>query len=92
MAKREVSTIISEWPGHGTALSVAYNETPPDYSGRCVLVCDDAEIAAFPDYEQAARAAMYAINLTIGGYSSAVVRQAAAGLAITHNSADDWIL
>ncbi|MGU5821787.1 hypothetical protein ACV1EH_21055 [Aeromonas caviae] len=62
---------------------------PEGYQGRCKLICDNS-FAVFPNLEQAERAACFAVNPTVGGYSD--VRIEVTTEEITHATVDDWLI
>jgi hypothetical protein len=73
-SQSEHKRILRSWPSNAEDyLSIATSELPTHYDGPCVVVLDDTQEIQFPNYEQAQLAAKLAINLTIGGYFTAVV-------------------
>ncbi len=85
--------VLTQWPvGGEQSLSAAYSDVPADYTGPCAVELDGNEVVVFPSYVEAARAACLAVNLEVGGYSSAVVMLATTKQQVTYESADVWIL
>lgn len=62
---------------------------PDNHSGRCKLIYDGRS-AVFPDLHEAERAANFAVNPTIGGYSE--VRLEPTTEEVTYMTVDDWII
>lgn len=89
--KNKCLVTIQQWPlGGELALSGAESAVPANYIGLCAVELDCESVVIFPNYEEAACAARLAVNLQIGGYSSAVVVAAKPGQQITHNTGHDW--
>lgn len=87
----ESLVIIQQWPLRGElALSSAESAVPSNYIGPCAVELDCEKVVVFPNYDEAASAARLAVNLQIGGYSSAIVVAAKPGQQITHNTGHDW--
>lgn len=83
--------IIQQWPRIDEfALSVAQSTVPADHVGPCAVELDGNKVVVFPNYKEAEIAARLAVNLQIGGYSSAVVVVAQPGQQVTHHSGYDW--
>lgn len=84
---------LLQWPANtgDLCLSEAVSSVSETYIGRCVVLLDDEKQICFPNYAEAAKASRLAVNLLIGGYSSAVVLAAEVGQAVTHDTAEEWV-
>lgn len=91
MIENECLKYLLQWPCSGEySLSEATSAVPEDYIGRCAVDLGSGRVVVFPNYVEAAKASRLAVNLLIGGYSSATVIAADVDQQITHETADDW--
>lgn len=83
---------LKSWPEAGrNALSVAYSELDDVYDGHVLMEIEGGlECAVFPTVGEAEKAAGFAINLSLCGYYSVVLRPGS-GRAVTHQSAEEWL-
>lgn len=92
--KTEHKRILRFWPENQKfPLSVATLKIPEHYDGPCIVVLDNTQKIEFPNIDEATIAARLAVNLTIGGYSSAEVVVSSDGAQIDKKflTANDWI-
>lgn len=85
-----MSVFIQYWPSNDQALSCAESAVPADHIGPCAVELDGKITLVLPNYAEAATAARLAVDLQVGGYSSAVIVQAKPGQQITHRTGHEW--
>lgn len=91
MIENECLKNLLQWPCNGDhSLSQATSAVSEGYIGRCAVDLGSGRVVVFPNYVEAAKASRLAVNLLIGGYSSAIVMAADSEQQITHETADDW--
>lgn len=92
-ASQPEKKVLLQWPSsvESECLSEAASAVPEGYQGRCIVVLDHGKQICFPNYAEAAKASCLAVNLTIGGYSSAVVMAAEAKQVVMYDTAEAWL-